>query len=78
MLNRRALSQISLTGAPSTAVMTTNVNRFMMDLGEMLLGRDPDDVASARSRAKHTWPASVGFTFGCALGAAFQAVAGLW
>ena len=33
--------------------------------------------ASARSRAKHTWPAIVGFTVGCGLGAAFQAVVGL-
>jgi len=78
MAVQNALSQISLTGAPSTAVMTTNVTRFIMDLGEMLLGRDPHDVASARSRAKHTWPAIVGFTLGCALGAAFQAVVGLW
>ena len=78
MAVQNALSQISLTGAPSTAVMTTNVTRFMMDLGEMRLGRDPNEVASARSRAKHTWPAIVGFTVGCALGAAFQAVVGLW
>jgi len=78
MAVQNALSQISLTGAPSTAVMTANVTRFMMDLGEMLLGRDPVDVASARKRAKHTWPAIVGFTLGCALGAAFHAVVGFW
>ena len=78
MAVQNAIPQISLTGAPSTAVMTTNVTRFMTDLGEMLLGRDPNEVASARSRAKHIWPAIVGFTVGCALGAAFQAVVGLW
>src|SRR5438445_3550321 len=78
MAVQNALPQISLTGAPSTAVMTTNVTRFMIDLGEMLLGRDPVDVASARKRAKHTWPAIVGFTLGCALGAAFHAVVGFW
>src|SRR4029434_8358647 len=78
MAVQNALSQISLTGAPSTAVMTTNVTRFMMDLGGMRLGRDPEDVASARSRAEHTWPAIVGFTVGCGLGAACEAAVGLW
>ena len=73
-----AIPQISLTGAPSTAVMTTNVTRFMMDLGEMLLGRDPNKVASARRRAKHTWLPIVGFTLGCGLVAACEAAVGLW
>jgi uncharacterized membrane protein YoaK (UPF0700 family) len=78
MAVQNALVQISLQGAPSTAVMTSNVTRFTMDLGEMLLGRDPDEVAKARSRAKHTWPAIVGFTVGCGLGAACEAAVGLW
>ena len=65
MAVQNALLQISLTGAPSTAVMTTNVTRFMMDVGEVLLGCDPDEVAKARSRAKNTWPPIVGFTVGC-------------
>jgi uncharacterized membrane protein YoaK (UPF0700 family) len=78
MAVQNALPQISLTGAPSTAVMTTNVTRFMIDLGEMLLGRDPNKVASARRRAKHTWPPIVGFTVGCGLGAACEAAVGLW
>src|SRR5262245_31864479 len=54
MAVQNALVQISLTGAPSTAVMTTNVTHFMMDIGAVLLGRDPDEVAKARRRAKHT------------------------
>src|SRR6266403_2932517 len=78
MAVQNALPQISLTGAPSTAVMTTNVTRFMMDVGEVLLGRDSDAVAKARSRAKHTWPPIVGFTVGCGLGAAGEAAIGLW
>ena len=45
MAVQNALVQVSLKGAPSTAVMTTNVTRFRMDLGEVLLGHDPDDVA---------------------------------
>jgi uncharacterized membrane protein YoaK (UPF0700 family) len=78
MAVQNAIPQISLTGAPSTAVMTTNVTRFMMDLGEMLLGRDPNKVASARRRAKHTWLPIVGFTLGCGLVAACEAAVGLW
>ena len=38
--------------------------------GEMLLGRDTDEVARARRRANHTWPAIVGFAVGCGVGAA--------
>ena len=78
MAVQNALPQISLTGAPSTAVMTTNVTRFMLDVGEVLLGRDPDEVAKARSRAKNTWPPIVGFTVGCGVGAACEAAVGLW
>jgi len=78
MAVQNALVQVSLKGAPSTAVMTTNVTRFMMDLGEVLLGRNPDDVAKARRRANHTWPAIVGFAVGCGLGAAGEAAFELW
>jgi uncharacterized membrane protein YoaK (UPF0700 family) len=78
MAVQNALVQVSLKGAPSTAVMTTNVTRFTMDAGEMLLGRDPAEVAKARSRANHTWPAIAGFALGCALGAAWEVRLGLW
>jgi len=78
MAVQNALVQISLTGAPSTAAMTTNITRFAIDVGEMLIVGDPDDAAKARSRAKHTWPAIVGFTVGCGLGAACEAAVGLW
>jgi len=78
MAVQNALPQISLTGAPSTAVMTTNVTRFIMDVGEVLLGRDPDEVAKASSRAKNTWPPIVGFTVGCGIGAACESAVGLW
>jgi uncharacterized membrane protein YoaK (UPF0700 family) len=36
MAVQNALVQISLKGAPSTAVMTSNVTRFAMDVGEVL------------------------------------------
>ena len=78
MAVQNTLPQISLTGAPSTAVMTTNITGFMMDVGELLLGRDPDEVAKARSRAKNTWPPIFGFTVGCGIGAACESAVGLW
>jgi uncharacterized membrane protein YoaK (UPF0700 family) len=77
MAVQNALVQISLKGAPSTAVMTTNITRFMMDVGDVMLGRRPADVAKARDRAMRTWPAIVGFAVGCGLGAACEAAIGL-
>jgi uncharacterized membrane protein YoaK (UPF0700 family) len=78
MAVQNALVQVSLKGAPSTAVMTTNVTRFVMDLGAVLLVRDSADVAKARRRAGDTWPAIIGFAVGCAFGAAGEAAFGLW
>ncbi|SEE75718.1 Uncharacterized membrane protein YoaK, UPF0700 family [Rhizobiales bacterium GAS191] len=78
MAVQNALVQISLKGAPSTAVMTTNITRFVMDLGEVLLGRSPNDGAKAGERARRTGLTIAGFVAGCSLGAGFQAVAGLW
>ena len=77
MAVQTALVQLALKGAPSTAVMTTNITRFIMDLGDALLGREPGDVSQARWRAKHTWPVIAGFIAGAALGAACFAVVGL-
>jgi uncharacterized membrane protein YoaK (UPF0700 family) len=78
MAVQNALVQLSLRGAPSTAVMTTNLTRFTMDVGEALLRRDPADATGARRRAARTWPAILGFTAGAALGAACFAAADLW
>ena len=78
MAVQNALVQISLKGAPSTAVMTSNVTRFAMDVGEVLLGGDPADVAKARNRAARTLPAIAGITVGCGLGAACEAALGTW
>jgi uncharacterized membrane protein YoaK (UPF0700 family) len=77
MAVQNALVQISLKGSPSTAVMTTNITRFTMDVGEVMFGREPADLAKARSRAMRTWPAIVGFAVGCGLGAACEAAIGL-
>src|SRR3979409_2183622 len=77
MAVQNALVQIALKDVPSTAVMTTNITRFMMDVGEVMLGRSPSDVAKARARAMLTWPAIVGFAIGCGLGAICEAAIGL-
>jgi uncharacterized membrane protein YoaK (UPF0700 family) len=77
MAVQNAVVRLSLTRSPSTAVMTTNITVFTMDVGEMLLGRDANRIAEARNRAKVTWPAITGFLLGCALGALSEAALGL-
>jgi uncharacterized membrane protein YoaK (UPF0700 family) len=78
MAVQNALVQLSLKGMPATAVMTTNITRFTMDIGAVLLARDPRDAKIARKRAQRTWPAIIGFSLGCACGAALEAGFGLW
>jgi uncharacterized membrane protein YoaK (UPF0700 family) len=78
MAVQNALVQISLSNTPTTAVMTTNVTHFMLDLGRVLVGGDPAEIVKARTRAAHTLPVIVGFATGCGLGAAYEAAAGLW
>jgi uncharacterized membrane protein YoaK (UPF0700 family) len=78
MAVQNALVQISLKDAPSTAVMTTNLTRFVLDLGEVWLGRDPGGRAKAVARARRTGVAIAGFVVGSGLGAWCQAHVGLW
>jgi uncharacterized membrane protein YoaK (UPF0700 family) len=78
MAVQNALVQISLTGAPSTAAMTTNISRFAMDLGDVLLGRSAGDRAKTSERARCAGLAITGFVVGCGLGAWWEAHAGLW
>ena len=56
MAVQNALVQISLKDSPTTAVMTTNVTHFVLDLGELIVGRD-----RGRSRQgaapRHAYPA---------------------
>jgi uncharacterized membrane protein YoaK (UPF0700 family) len=77
MAVQNALVRVSLKGAPSTAVMTTNITLFTMDVVKMLLRGDASGVAAARDRAGNTWPAIAGFLLGCILGAACEAALGL-
>jgi uncharacterized membrane protein YoaK (UPF0700 family) len=78
MAVQNALAQISLKNIPSTAVMTTNVTHFMLDVSEVLAGGDGATIAKARDRAMRTLPVIAGFTVGCGLGAACEAAVGLW
>jgi uncharacterized membrane protein YoaK (UPF0700 family) len=73
MAVQNALVQVSLQGAPGTAVMTTNIARFTTDVGTMLLRGDRDEKAKARDRASKTWPSIVGFAVGCGFGAVCEA-----
>jgi uncharacterized membrane protein YoaK (UPF0700 family) len=74
---QNALLQISLRAAPSTAVMTTNVTRFVLDVGEVLLASRSTERTKARERASGTGLAIASFFFGCMLGAACEAKLGL-
>jgi uncharacterized membrane protein YoaK (UPF0700 family) len=76
MAVQNAMVHTSLKGAPSTAVMTTNITILTIDIGNMLVA-DPNDMVKARSRASHTWPAVIGFAVGCTLGASCQMIVGL-
>ena len=77
MAVQNALVRIALTGAPSTAVQTTNITLLTVDVVEMLLGRDAGRIAKARDRARRTWPVIAGFLLGCVLGAGCEAALGL-
>jgi uncharacterized membrane protein YoaK (UPF0700 family) len=78
MAVQNTLVQVSLEGAPATAVMTTNITRFVADIGTLMLGHDPPEIARARNRALHSWQAILGFAVGCALGAACEAKYDMW
>src|SRR6266404_9958081 len=58
-------------------ILAAHITRFIMDLGDALLGRESADVSPSRWRAKHTWPVIAGFIAGAALGAACFAAVGL-
>ena len=68
MAVQNAMVVMSLKDSPSTAVMTTNITRFVMDVGDVLLRNDRDEVAEASRRARHTFPAIIGFAGGAGSG----------
>jgi len=69
MAVQNALVQISIKEAPPTAIMTSNVTRFALDVGTVFLDADQTNADTARKRAHRTWPVIVGFAFGCGVGA---------
>jgi uncharacterized membrane protein YoaK (UPF0700 family) len=69
MAVQNALAQTTIENAPSTAIMTTNVTRFSVDVGTILLGAEKEHVDHARSRSARTLPVILGFAGGCIVGA---------
>jgi uncharacterized membrane protein YoaK (UPF0700 family) len=79
MATQNALVKLALPGAPSTAVMTTNITQLTIDLATLVGGRgESDDLAKARRRAGVTGACVVGFVAGCAAGAVLEVHFGLW
>ena len=76
MAVQNALVQASLPGAPATAVMTTNLTRFV---GELIddLACPPTDPPTRRWRMPNTLPAVLGFAAGCASAGFLEAWFGL-
>jgi uncharacterized membrane protein YoaK (UPF0700 family) len=79
MATQNVLGKLALKGAPSTAVMTTNITQLTIDLATLVRSRgDADELAKARSRARMTFPCMVGFVGGCAAGAVLEVKLGFW
>jgi uncharacterized membrane protein YoaK (UPF0700 family) len=73
MATQNALVKLALSGAPSTAVMTTNTTQLTVDLVTLAWGRGRSDhLARARRRAAVTFPCVVGFVVGCSAGAVLE------
>jgi uncharacterized membrane protein YoaK (UPF0700 family) len=79
MATQNALVKLALKGAPSTAVMTTNITQLATDLATLARRRgDSDELAEARRRANMIIPVVVGFVVGCAAGAYLEVHFALW
>jgi len=76
---QNGLVRLALPGAPSTAVMTTNVAQLTVDLATLVRGHDEQNQPSrVRRRADLTAVPVIGFAIGLALGAVFEIHFGLW
>jgi uncharacterized membrane protein YoaK (UPF0700 family) len=79
MATQNALVRLALRGAPSTAVMTTNITQLTIDLTTLARGLgEVDDLAAVWHRAGVTFSCVVGFVVGCAAGAVLEVRFGLW
>lgn len=77
MAVQNALVRVGLVGAPSTAVLTTNITLLTVDVVAIMLAQDTGGISRARRRARRTWPAVAGFLLGCAVGGWCEAAMGL-
>jgi len=79
MAIQNALVRLALPGAPSTAVMTTDVTQLTVDLATLVRGQsEQTELPRVRHRADLTAVSVFGFAIGLALGAAFEIRFGLW
>jgi uncharacterized membrane protein YoaK (UPF0700 family) len=79
MATQNGLVRLGLPGAPSTAVMTTNVTQLTVDLATLVRGqREQTELPRVRRRADLTAVSVLGFAIGLALGAVFEIRFGLW
>jgi uncharacterized membrane protein YoaK (UPF0700 family) len=79
MATQNALVRLALQGVPSTAVMTTNITQLTIDVARLVTHRrQPDDLATARHRARVTSSCVAGFVSGAAIGAVLEVHGGLW
>jgi len=79
MATQNALVRLALPGVPSTAVMTTNITQFTVDLATIVRGgTEPGELTTARHRAGVTFRSMAGFLTGCASGAVLEIHFGLW
>jgi uncharacterized membrane protein YoaK (UPF0700 family) len=79
MATQNVLGKLALKGAPSTAVMTTNITQLTVDLVTLVRSRaDAEELAKVRRRARITLACVIGFVAGCAGGATLEVKFGLW
>jgi uncharacterized membrane protein YoaK (UPF0700 family) len=79
MATQNVLGKLALKGAPSTAVMTTNITQLTVDLATLARSRgDAEELAKVRRRARVAFACVIGFIGGCAAGAALEVKFGFW
>jgi uncharacterized membrane protein YoaK (UPF0700 family) len=79
MATQNGLVRLALPGAPSTAVMTTNVTQLTVDLATLVRGQsEQTELPRVRRRADLTAISVIGFAVGLALGAVLEIHFGLW
>ena len=79
MATQNAVVRFALPGAPSTAVMTTNIAQVTVDLARLLRGQVEDNERrTVQHRADATLFAVIGFLIGLAVGAVLEMHFGFW